>query len=611
MVSLTGAAVGYFLLALNHHTRPDTTGRQTGAGDVGVIPGGHPPLRTSSNLLALALGLSVGLAFLSKNSGIALVGCVALGLAYIAWRNQWSRRALVQRGLVTCAAFALLSVPFTIYNITRYHRLLVDRNVNNPLLNNPTSVIGASVNQAITDGWIPQLFANAFNTFWGKFGWGNVGLPDTAYWLLAGVCLIGLVSGALGWKGATREVRSALASLVILALSMMALPLYRAIYFQDPALLPGRYLMPALLGYTGLLGFGWGRLRAPSATSPAAGATNATLGRISLPTVLSSLLFLFALITPFAFILPRYAPTTIAPTSAPALLRFGDVADVIDVQAHTVNLPDREGMRHYARVQLTWRAHAPTQTQWVFGVDVLGQDNEVLGSITVYPNKGNYPSSNWRAGDTFVDEYDILLEKPCARLPALGRVNIKVFQFAAASDTGAMTITQQLPALDAAGRPTSPMIGRFKVDEGPLIPVWWQEPIAKFNQSIWLRDVIQPTTAKPGQVITMMLTYEMVHPDDKAGTVFVHLLDHSGQPLAQDDHVPQNGAYPTDLWDRGECVREPFMLTIPEHALGPVHVVTGIYDAQLVRFVATVNKDGNDTRLPDDLLKLGDIELSP
>ena len=547
----------------------------------------------------LLLGLSLGLAFLSKNSAIALIGFVAVALAFIGWRKRWPVRDVLVHGAITAAAFAMLAVPFTIYNLSRYGRVLVDRNINNPILSltNQTSVIGAGVNQAITDGWIPQLFANTFNTFWGKFGWGNVGLPDVAYWVLAAVCVVGVLGCIIGWRRAPRETRTALTLLLLFSVSMMALPLYRAIYFQDPALLPGRYLMPALMAYAALLGFGWAE---GSKLVISNWMRSRPTTHYPVTYLLITLLAVFALLTPFAFILPRYAPVLITPTTAPAVLRFADVAEVIDVQARTVNLPDREGMRHYARVRLTWRALTATLEHWVFGIDVLGRDNEALGSINVYPNKGNYPSTNWRAGDTFVDEYDILLEKPCARLPSLGRVNVKVFQFAAASDTGTITLTKQLPALDGTGRVISPIIGRFKIDDGPQLPVWWQEPIAKFG-GIWLRDVQQPATAKPGDTITLTLTYEMVRQDDKAGTAFVHLLDANGQPLAaQDDHVPQFGTYPTDLWDAGECVREPFVLTIPQNAVGPVRVVTGFYDLNQTRF---------KTGTRDDLVTLGEIKL--
>jgi 4-amino-4-deoxy-L-arabinose transferase-like glycosyltransferase len=597
MVALTGALVGYWLLVIgnwsSNHQSPIT------------------------HRCFVLLGLSLGLAFLSKNSAIALIGFVVLGLAFIAWRQRWNPRELAVRGALTLASFAVVAGPFLIYNLTRYGRLIVDRNVNNPILSQPTSVIGAGLNQAITDGWLPQLFANTFNTFWGKFGWGNVGMPEWVYWALAVFCVVGVIGVVAGVRHASREVRTSLALLALLGLAMMALPLYRAIYFQDPALMPGRYLMPALTAYAGLLGFGWAHLLAVgywltnNSRDPHSDPRDEERdrGQQLISKAIAAGLALFALIVPFAFIQPRYAPALISANQDPPLLTFGDpsassgqaLAQVTGVSAHTAFLPDREGMRHYARVRLTWRALREGALNTAFGISVLGRNNEVLGSMNVYPDGGNFPATNWKPGDTFVDEYDILLEKPCARLPALGKVNVTAFEFQPIAETADISITRALPALDGAGREIAPIIGRFKVDNAPPFGVFWQPPLANMD-GIWLREVDLPSQVQAGSTITATLTYEMLAPNGRAGTAFVHLLRPDGQPAAQDDHPPQNGDYPTDLWDRGECVQESFTLNIPSDARGPLRAVTGFYASDGARF---------PTGTQDDLVSLGEIRVTP
>jgi hypothetical protein len=44
-------------------------------------------------------------------------------------------------------------------------------------------------------------------------------------------------------------------------------------------------------------------------------------------------------------------------------------------------------------------------------------------------------------------------------------------------------------------------------------------------------------------------------------TVFVHLLDHAGNLVAQFDSPPASGAYPTSLWDPGEIIADERSLT--------------------------------------------------
>lgn len=539
------------------------------------------------------LGLALGLALLSKNSALALIGFAAFALPFIAWRQRWAVRDLIIRGAIALGGFALITLPYFAHNLARYGRVLIDRNPDNPLISAPTSVIGEGAFVSLRDAWLPQLFANTFQTFWGKFGWGNYGLPDWAYLAFAALCLIGALGCIAGWRRASRETRTGLILLLALGAAMLVLPLYRALFFQDPTLVPGRYLMPALAAYAGLLGFGWAAIvRAVASPRPAA-EQPALIG-------LAVALALFALITPFAFIQPRYAAAlTNAPERSP-LLTFGDQVELMDAAAHTALLPDREGMRQYARVRLTWRALRPSAEPLAFGVSVLGRDNEVLGTLTALPNRGNYPAPAWRSGQSFVDEVDILLEKPCAALPALGKLSVSAFNFEALTETRTISLTHALPALDGEGRTAAPIVGRFKIDRPPPMPVHWQPPLARFD-GIWLREVALPASVAPGDRLTATLTYESVQPVGESGTAFLHLLDERGQLVAQDDHAPQTGAYPTDLWEPGECLRETFTLDIPTGATGVLRAVTGFYGPDGARF---------ETGQLNDLVDLGPVAVA-
>lgn len=597
MVAAMGAWVAYRMICIAHGALPASSDalseaqgarRKTQDSETKTQNVKRDTEHATRNTDYILLGLGLGLAFWSKNSALALVGFAALALAFIAWRASWPARDLFRRGALTFGAFAAIALPYLGYNLMRYGRLLTDRNPDNPILTAPTSVIGEGVWVSIRDAWLPQLFANTFRTFWGKFGWGNVSLPEWAYVAFAAFTLAGALGCIIGYRRAARSLRTAIIVLLMLGLAMMVLPLYRALFYQDPALMPGRYLMPALTAYAGLLGFGWSVLigRWPA-------------GARKLSYAFAAGLATFALIVPFAFIQPRYRPGLIAPSDANALLTFGDLVQLVDATAQTAFLPDREGMRHYARVKLTWRALRATDRHHAFNVSVLGRDNEVLGSIAVFPNLGNYPSTNWHAGDTFVDTYDILLEKPCARLPALGKLNVTVFPFEPLTRTQPISVTHVLPATDGEGRIVAPIVGRFKIGEAPPFAVFWQPPLAHFD-GIWLRDAQLPAQARPGETITATLTYEAIRPTDRRGTAFLHLLDADGRLVAQDDHAPLNGEYPTDLWDAGECVRESFRLTIPPDTHGTLRATTGFYTADGSRF---------ETGTPDNVAFIGEIRV--
>jgi hypothetical protein len=65
---------------------------------------------------------------------------------------------------------------------------------------------------------------------------------------------------------------------------------------------------------------------------------------------------------------------------------------------------------------------------------------------------------------------------------------------------------------------------------------------------------------------------------DKDYTVFIHLADSEGRPVAQVDGQPLSGAYPTSFWDAGERLADPYVLSIPPDVpAGEYELLTGMY----------------------------------
>lgn len=604
MISLTSAVLIYLIVRTSQLTRP--VDKSIGKKRSGLI-------------LAALTGLALALCLWSKNSGLILIPLTGVALLYIAWRHRWTFVELITHGLIVFAVTLIIAGPFYLLNMWRYGQWMVDRASESPLVLAPTSLIGTGLAVSLRDGWMPQIFINAFRTFWGTFGWGNVQMPDAVYTIIAVLAILGVIGCALGWRRAKAHQRDSLALMLMAGTAMLLLPGYRAFFYQSPALLPGRYLMPALVAYSGMIAFGWISLAQTTRDSKNE-LLQRVIGRLSvgrsviqssmpglrlhMSQVVTVFLALCVLLVPFGVIAPAYALPAIrnTPDTAQALLTFEDVVQVTAVTASTVYLSDREGMRHYAHVRLTWRALQRTSVNYAFGISILGRDAEVLGNLNVEPARGAYPSTNWNAGDTFDDEYDVLLEKPCPHLPALGRISVSVYEFSPAGDkpgSTAMGITHQLQARDGEGRVVAPIIGSFRIDS-PSEPmaVFWQPPLASFN-NIALRQATLPAEVHPGATVTLGLTYETWRGGNPAGNAFVHLFDEKGNKIAQDDHVPLGGAYPTDMWQAGECVDDTFSLHIPITATGTLVAMTGFYTPSTgARFY---------TGLRDDLAPLGQI----
>lgn len=77
--------------------------------------------------------------------------------------------------------------------------------------------------------------------------------------------------------------------------------------------------------------------------------------------------------------------------------------------------------------------------------------------------------------------------------------------------------------------------------------------------------------------IDLKLYWQALAQPPHAYTVFVHVLDASGQQVGQQDNMPLNNQSPTSCWQPGEYVSDPYKLTLSEDARGPFSIEVGLY----------------------------------
>lgn len=90
---------------------------------------------------------------------------------------------------------------------------------------------------------------------------------------------------------------------------------------------------------------------------------------------------------------------------------------------------------------------------------------------------------------------------------------------------------------------------------------------------------MDPVRARPGDVVTVYLTWEAQQPITDNYAVFVHALDPQ-QPriLAQEDTFPFYGHYPTMLWKPGRPFEEVHRIRLPSDLNVPlVRLTVGLY----------------------------------
>jgi hypothetical protein len=170
-------------------------------------------------------------------------------------------------------------------------------------------------------------------------------------------------------------------------------------------------------------------------------------------------------------------------------------------------------------------------TTWSTGVDVRG-----------------YPRSLWQTGDVVLSSFELGI-KPDA--PTGGYWLETGFYEPV---TG-----QRLPQYrNGAPAGTAARIGPLRVKG--VSPQVAGPPLATFGGG---QIALTSVARKAGEIV---LQWQALRKPAADYTMFVHVVDASGQLVAQDDSPPKGGSYPTSLWDAGEVVDDAHPLTAPAGA---------------------------------------------
>ncbi len=134
---------------------------------------------------------------------------------------------------------------------------------------------------------------------------------------------------------------------------------------------------------------------------------------------------------------------------------------------------------------------------------------------------------------------------------------------------------------------------------------------AQFGPGIALQGYrIDETPLVPGQPFDLSLYWEAedTHLLDTGYKVFVHVIDDTGQLVAQHDGDPVGGQRPTTTWRDGDRILDTHTVTWSAQVQGShVRIMVGMYDPQTMERLPSYDADG--TRLADDRLELGRVQV--
>jgi hypothetical protein len=560
------------------------------------------------------LGVTLGLALLSKISALALLPLVAMGLVIPAIRQR-SFTSLVKWGLIVFSlAFLIAWWPY-LRNWLLYR---------DPLA---TNVWLATVNLRLPTPSLRELSEEFWGleiSFWAVFGWMNVLVPEIIYQSLAAMTRLAALGLLLlivrQWARITFHVsrftfhisritsseqldRSTQLGLLLLGLwfALTFISLLRFMQIQFGA--QGRYLFPAIPAICILIFLGLSQFVPQRYSGALAG-------------VIGGAFFLLAVLCPFVYIAPAYArPPVIAAEDIPAEahrldVTFGDKIKLLACQL------DKGAVRRGDPLSITlyWQPLAEMEQDYNVFIHVLGRDEQVIAQKDTYPGMGSYPTSLWQVRGVIKDTYGMYV-LPESKAPSRFRVDVGVYD----RSTG-----EVLPAFDGDGHPLHGIIvaqGKVTTRQEPRYsggtPVAFDlaQPFDRVypEQSRRAQDKqvsltgykVDKTEAKAGETITVALYWRAQNKMTEDYTVFVHLVDEEGTIWGQHDSQPVNGYYPTSFWDQDEIVKDEHAFTIGEDAPpGEYWIEVGMYRLVDGQRLTIVDQDG---QVLDDKALLSEI----
>jgi hypothetical protein len=223
-------------------------------------------------------------------------------------------------------------------------------------------------------------------------------------------------------------------------------------------------------------------------------------------------------------------------------------------------------------VTLYWTSRAPMQENAQVFVHLLDAENKVIAGVDESFASG-YHLSLLPQGIVIPDRHWLSTD------PALppGKYALEIGVYLPATDS-------RLPLwIDGARAPDDRVIiAPLKVSQAANATVTPDHMLdVRFENGIVLAGFnLGSGDVKRGAPLQMTLFWTTSQPIDRDYTIFVHLLDSNERIVAQKDHQPQNGIFPTSIWETGEQVCDQFTLAVPLEAPETLRIAVGLYDAR-------------------------------
>ena len=485
------------------------------------------------------LALAFAFALMAKFNLVFALPLVELALLIAVWpRRDW--RGFAKANLFIGAAVALIAGWWFVRNYQLYGEPTGIQRMNELWGGrNPADSFGLAVSE------IPY----AWSSFWGRFGYGQIPLPDAIY---TGALIVTL-AGPVGLVIAFARKRFDRTQIKQLVLVMFSALLFAAALFgymlSSTAGPMGRFYFPGLSAFGVLLASGWMTLL-DSATRNAQRAVRVT--RYAIPIAA----FALALVAFFGYFIPAYAaPQKIEARSItqPVNVTFDGKLELLGAEVDRAAGKPGDPIR----VTLYWRALQPLDRSYVEFIHLMDEQGIVVAQRDTWPGRGMYPTTLWQPGEVIADPLYLHIPDG-AYAPDKATLRVGLYE-----QDG-----PRLNAIDAQGQAVednAASIGALQIDPRPgEYPNSMQADFG--NQVELLGYEMSPRSILPDEAITVTLYWRAAAPFAEDYRVFLNALRPNQRISAQDSSRPIRDTFSTKNWPVGQVITDVRVLRFPPTA---------------------------------------------
>jgi 4-amino-4-deoxy-L-arabinose transferase-like glycosyltransferase len=488
------------------------------------------------------MGLLFGLALLTKFNLLALLAPIELACLIAARRageqtDGW--RAFLRGNLRILGMAVLISGWWFVRN----WRLYGDPTGMN-MLNDLWS------GRPATGHWwvIRQSLPYLWSSLWGRFGYGQVPLPEPLYQGLLIFCAV-----AVGGYLLPRRRSLPGAAMLLLGMAVLA---YAAVVFTymliQPAGAMGRFFFPGLPALAVLICLGLGQVFPWRMTWAAGLVVTVGMAALAIYALAGTLAPAFARPRPLAE--PEIAdvpnPTDVEFTPSTGLgagLSIGsEHSGVARLLGYRIT-PATVEPGGVIEVTLYWQALARTDRNYAVFVHLLSEVGTMVAQRDTYPGLGRYPTTAWEPGVTFADTYRVHVPET-AYAPDVGYIQVGLYL----PDGPRLTTPDGRDALRLETVEVCPLEGELP---NPL-DVNFGDQVALVGYTLDRRMV------HPGDTIRLTLYWQALAAMEIDYAVFAHVLGVENQVWANSDGMPAGGTESTRHWQPGQVIEDVHELTV-------------------------------------------------